>query len=72
MDLLEDVIRARYTEMQCWTFRVFNGKIIFVAWAFEDITMPRLFPAESYELFSVKIFFIMFPKLCHNLFNQVY
>jgi hypothetical protein len=26
IDLLEDIIRARFTEMDCWTFRFFNSE----------------------------------------------
>jgi hypothetical protein len=29
MDLLEDMIRARFTKMECWTFRFFNREFNF-------------------------------------------
>jgi hypothetical protein len=32
LDLLEDMIRKRYTDMGCWTFRMFNGKHLVFTW----------------------------------------
>jgi len=39
MDLLEDLVRARFTEMECWTFRMFNSMVIF---SYVDISRQQV------------------------------